>query len=188
MNKYIVVAKIAGVHGVHGELKCQPLIDDPIALKKIKSGCLVNEKTAACFVSEEDEEKYFKSGKEVSISSWKISNGRVVCLFDGIEDRDEAKKNTGLYLVTKKSILPKLPKGRFFIIDLLGSTVIDDELGEIGILKDIIQTGANDVLAVRREKKRDLLIPFLNQVVYEVQAENKKIFVRLPDGLYDIYE
>ena len=188
MSKYIVVAKIAGVHGIRGELKCQPLIDEPDALKKIKSGCLVDEKTAACFPSEENEEKYYKFGKEVSISAWKVSSGRVLFLLDGIEDREEAKQFTGLFLVVKRSMLPKLPQGRFFIADLIGSSVIDDILGELGTLKDILQTGANDVLLVSREKKRDLLIPFLNQIVYDIQLENKKIFIRLPDGLYDIYE
>ena len=188
MSKYIVIAKIAGVHGVRGELKCQPLIDEPAALNKIKNGCLVDEKTAACFLSEEDDEKYFKMGKEINITNWKISDGRVLCLLDGIEDREMAKSFTGLFLVVKKKMLPKLPKGRFFIADLLGSLVIDDEMGELGTLKDILQTGANDVLLVSRPKKRDLLIPFLNQVVYEVQPEQKQIFVRLPDGLYDIYE
>ena len=157
-------------------------------MKKIKSGCLVDEKTAAYFVSGKDEEKHFEAGEKVGISNWRISSGRVVFLLDGVDNREIAKKFTGLFLVLPKSELPKLPKGRFFISDLLGSLVIDDEIGELGTLKDILQTGANDVLLVSREKKRDLLIPYLNRIVHDVQPENKKMFVRLPDGLYDIYE
>ena len=67
--------------------------------------------------------------------------------------------------------------------DLYGLTVITEEGEELGILADIYETGANDVYAVRKEGKKDLLIPAIHQCIVLVDIANGKMIVRLLEGL-----
>ena len=76
----------------------------------------------------------------------------------------------------------------FFIVDMLGMTVIDDERGELGTISDVFETGANFVISVRRKGKKDLLIPFLKAVCYDTDIESSVMKVKLPEGLYEIYD
>ena len=186
MKKNIIVGKITGVHGVRGELKFSPLLDNPVFLKKINMGLLIDEKTADRHTYEEEESDDY-GGINIQITSWRITEGRCILLLDGVSDRDQARKYIGFFLLVERSVVPSLPKGRFFITDLLGSVVTDDDRGVLGNVKNILQTGANDVFVVSRQDEKDVLIPFLNQVVYSIDQEKKEIHVRLPDGLYEIY-
>ena len=82
----------------------------------------------------------------------------------------------------------KLPKDTYFIEDLKTLKVIDDERGEIGTIKDVYEYGANFIVEVKRPGKKDLLIPYLKTVCYEVDLEAGVFKVRLPEGLWEIYE
>ena len=82
----------------------------------------------------------------------------------------------------------KLPEGRYFVVDLIGLEVIDDERGSLGQISDCYETGANHIIEVKRKGKKDLLIPYLNAICYDVDIEGGTFKVRLPEGLYEIYE
>ncbi len=75
----------------------------------------------------------------------------------------------------------------YLVRDLDGCEVVTEEGEPLGILKDVYPTGANDVFAVRRGE-REMLIPALKEVVLSIDTAAKKIKVRLPPGLRQIYE
>jgi 16S rRNA processing protein RimM len=70
---------------------------------------------------------------------------------------------------------------------LLGCEVYDEIHGSLGFLKDVIQNSAHDVYLVRKSGQADILIPVLKTVVKEVDIDNRRIEVVLPDGLFEIY-
>ena len=88
-----------------------------------------------------------------------------------------------LYL--PKSELGELPENVFYIADLLDCTVFSEAGDKIGVLCDIFSTGSNDVYDIRRENAKNLLVPIIDGVVRSVDTENKKIVIRVPEGLED---
>ena len=66
--------------------------------------------------------------------------------------------------------------------------MIDAVRGELGTVKDIMNSGASDIIIVKRKGKNELLIPYLKAIVTEVDLDAGKMHVVLPDGLYEIYE
>ncbi len=174
MKDYLVIGKIGGAHGVRGEVKIIPLTDDVRRFSSLKE-CLIL-----------DDRERVKETKEVEKA--RVDDTRTLVKFKGIDDRDEVGKLTGFYIAVSREDAVKLPEGRYFIADLIGLKVIDDERGELGTIKDIINSGASDIIIVKRKGKNELLIPYLNAIVYEVDIDGGTMKVKLPEGLYEIYE
>ena len=80
----------------------------------------------------------------------------------------------------------ELEDGVYYIADLIGITVTKEDGEVLGKIKDVMQTGANDIYVVSREGKKDLLIPVLPDVVLSVDIAEKKAVVRLLEGLEDL--
>jgi 16S rRNA processing protein RimM len=174
MKDYLVIGKIGGAHGVRGEVKIIPLTDDVRRFSSLKE-CMIL-----------DEKERVKETKEVEKA--RVDDTRTLVKFKGIDDRDEVGKLTGFYIAVSREDAVKLPEGRYFIADLIGLKVVDDERGELGTIKDIINSGASDIIIVKRKGKNELLIPYLNAIVYEVDITGGTMKVKLPEGLYEIYE
>ena len=174
MKDYLIIGKIGGAHGVRGEVRIIPLTDDVRRFSSLKH----------CLILDDKE----KLKEERDVKSVRFDDVRTLLKFDGIDTREEVAKYTNLFLAVKREDAVKLPKDRFFIADLIGLSVVDSELGELGKIKDIINTGANDIIICGRKGKNDLLIPYLKAIVSEVDLDNGVMHVTLPDGLYEIYE
>ena len=174
MKDYLIIGKLGGAHGVRGEVKVIPLTDDVRRFSSLKDCMLL------------DERENLKEKK--TVRSVRFDETRTLIRFDGLDDRDEASKLTGLFLAVSREDAVKLPKGRYFIADLIGLTVVDDVRGDLGTIKDIINTGASDIIIVKRKGKNELLIPYLNSIVKDVDISGGIMKVILPEGLYEIYE
>ncbi len=169
MLEYLVVGQLINTHGVKGEMKATALTDDPQRFKELKwvyidkNGQLV---------------KY-------SISGVKFFKQFVILKFENIDCIEEAEKLKGLLMKVDRANAVKLPKDSFFITDILGLKVYDENNSLLGELTDVIQTGSNDVYIVKNEAGKELLIPALKSVVKEISLEDGKISVILPKGLLD---
>ena len=86
------------------------------------------------------------------------------------------------YLQAKRSDI-KLEKGAYFIVDLIGLEVYTEEGELLGILKEVLQPGANDVYVVENEAKQEILLPVIPNVIKQVDIEGKKVIVKLLEGL-----
>ena len=114
-----------------------------------------------------DEKEHIKETLEVEKT--RVDETRTLIKFKGIDDRDEVGKLTGYFIGVTRDNAVKLPEGRFFIADLIGLTVVDSERGELGTIKDIMNSG-------------------LNAIVTNVDLSAGVMSVTLPEGLYEIYE
>lgn len=170
MAEYVEIGKIINTHGVRGHVKVMPFTDYPERFKKMKSVLLRlpgGQKT------------------EYTITEVKYVKNTVLLKLQGVEDMNAAQLLKDSILVVERKDAVKLPKDTYYIFDLIGCQVYEqDEC--LGIVTDVLETGSNDVYVVKDENEKELLIPALGWVVLSVNIEEKKIQVQLPKGLRDL--
>ena len=170
----LIIGKITAAHGVRGEVTVFPLTDDARRFLKLKDVFLCNEDTS-------DE-------TSITIKNARIDRDRVLVKFEGCEDRDKAESYKGRFIsIDRKDAVP-LKENSFFIEDLKGLEVTDDNKGVLGIIKDVYKSGPKHIVMIQRAGKQDLLVPFANEIFYDVRPDESVVNCRLPEGLYEMYE
>ena len=172
-NSRLIIGKITAAHGVRGEVTVFPLTDDARRFLKLKDVFLCKEDTS-------DE-------SAITIKNARIDRDRVLVKFEGCEDRDKAESYKGRFISIDRKDAVKLKEGSF-IEDLKGLEVTDDSKGELGIIKDVYKSGPKHIVMIQRSGKQDLLVPFANEIFYDVRPEDKVVKCRLPEGLFEMYE
>lgn len=169
MEDYLRVGIISSTHGVKGEVKVFSTTDDLERFKQLKH-CILDTG---------------KEYRELEIEGVKFFKQFAILKFKGIDSINDIEKYKGKdLLVTRENAVP-LEEGEFFIADLIGSSVEEENGTYIGELVDVMQTGANDVFVVKRENKKEVLLPFIEECVKEIKIEEKKILVYLMPGLIE---
>ena len=163
------IGKILNAHGIRGELKVEPLTDNPERYKILEQVYL------------EDRKKNYKL---YDVEFVRFHKGNVLIKLAGIDDMDAAKLVKNQHLAINKSDRMPLEEGAYYIDDLIGLQVFEDDR-PIGVLKDVLQPGANDVYVLDSTIYPDLYIPALKSVILSVDLENKRMDVKLPKGLVD---
>ena len=110
----------------------------------------------------------------------------VVLSLEGIENRDDAEKAKGRELYVTEKDLPKLPKGQYYIRDLIGMDVVQDDGSHLGVMTDVIQNTAQDVFEVETEEGKEVLIPRVPDFVLKIDDKKRVITVHLIEGMLDI--
>jgi len=169
MYEYLQIGKIVNTHGVRGEFKLIPLTDDPSRFDDLKWAYIE------------------KNGKmdRYAIQSVKYFKGTVIVKAEGIETPEAAAELKNCFMLVDRENAVKLPEDTFFICDLIGCSVYDENGVLLGQLKEVLQTGSNDVYVVKNEEGREVLLPALKSVVKSVLPEQKRIDVIIPKGLLD---
>lgn len=166
MLQHLSIGQIVNIHGFMGEVKVFPLTDDMNRFKKLK-------------------EVYVEENKQLikyEIEGIKFLSNTVAVKLKGIDSEEAANKLRNCYIKVDRKSAVKLPKDTYFICDLIDLEVYDEKGLLLGTIKDVIQTGSNDVYIVKTTGN-DLLIPALKDVVEKIDMESRKIVVRLPEGL-----
>ncbi len=166
MESLLEVGQIVNSYGIKGFLKVVPLVDNNNQFKEFKR----------LYVQEKN------TYKELKIEEIKFSKNLVLLKVEGIDTIEIATKFKNLYLFAKREDI-KLEKGAHFIVDLIGLEVYTEEGKLLGKLKEVLQPGANDVYVVKNEKNEQILIPVIPDVIKNIDIENKKIIVKLLNGL-----
>lgn len=166
MLEYLSIGQIVNVHSFKGEVKVYPLTDDINRFIKLK------------VVYVEENNRLVK----YEIEGIKFLSNTVVVKLKGVDTEEAANKLRNFYMKIDRKSAVKLPKDSYFICDLIDLEVFDEEGLFLGIIKDVLQTGSNDVYVIQTNGK-DLLIPALKEVVKKIDLENRKILVQLPEGL-----
>ena len=104
-------------------------------------------------------------------------------MLDIVKDRSHAETLHGLLLTVPREYVESLPEGSYYHFQLLDLRVYDEEGEYLGKIKEILSTGSNDVYVVGVEGRRDLLVPALEDVVREVDLDEGRMVVLLPEGL-----
>lgn len=166
MNNVLEIGKIVNTHGLRGEVKIVPWTNTPDVFEDIRYVYVKNEK--------------------LEIKNVKYQKNNIIVKFSGLDDISEAEFLKNAVVTTDREQLGELPDGEYYIADLIGCEVMSEDGELYGKLTDVLPTGSNDVYVVKREEKRDLLIPVIDGVVLDVDINNKKIIVRLMEGLEDL--
>ena len=165
MNNLLEIGQIVNTRGLKGEVKIMPWCDDPSVFEELEYVIIDN--------------------KEIEIEYVKYHKNFVILKLDGVDNIDEAEKCRNKVLFVKREMLGELPEGTYYICDLLGcevKTVSGDVLGKI---EDVIKTGSNDVYSVKNDMGKAVLIPVIDDVVKEVNIDEKYVSGELLKGLID---
>jgi 16S rRNA processing protein RimM len=103
--------------------------------------------------------------------------------FDGISSINEAKELIGAYILINKSRLSPLPEDEYYWFEIIGIKVFTDGGTLLGEVDRIIQTGSNDVYVVC-DKKKEYLIPAINDVITKIDVNNRVMIVHPIEGLF----
>ena len=169
MEKRLQVGVISSTHGVRGEVKVFPTTDDVTRFKKLKEVILVTEKT----------EKILK------ITCVKFFKQFAIVKFEGIDTLNDVEVYKGASLFVDRKNAVKLQKDEYFIADLIDLEVVDEQENKLGILVDVMQTGANDVYIVKNDDGKELLFPAIKECILDIDFKAKKMTVHVMDGLLD---
>ena len=149
MEDRLRVGVITSPHGIHGEVKIFPTTDDPQRFKKLKKVIVDTH----------------KEQKEMEIGGFKFFKNLVIATLSGIEDRTQAEKyRSADILIEREDALP-LGEDEYYICDILGFTVTNDDGTVLGTLEDVLTSCANDVYVVKRENGKEILIPSTKECV-----------------------
>lgn len=180
MEDLLQVGVITTTHGVRGEVKVFPTTDDPARFKKLKK-------------------VFLDTGKEkieLEIGQVKFFKNLVILKFRGIDDINEIEKYKGKSLLITREQAVKCGKDEYFIADLMGAEVLTEDQKLLGVVKDVLQTGANDVYVVQvredspyrskvEDKKGELLLPAIKECILQVDMDSRKMQVHLMPGLLE---
>lgn len=169
MEQRLRVGVIASTHGIRGEVKVFPTTDSASRFKKIKEVILI---------SEEGEQ-------DLQIESVKFFKKFVILKFTGIDNINDIEKYKGCELYVDRAKAQHLRRNEYYIADLLGMEVVQDTGRKLGTIRDVIETGANDVYVVAMEQGRELLIPAIKQCILNVEIESGRMEVHLLEGLLE---
>ena len=170
MEDLLQVGIITSTHGVRGEVKVYPTTDDPRRFRRIK-------------------EVVLDTGKEkmnLEIEGVKFFKQFVILKFKGLDNINDIEKyrQKSLYVTRKNAV--RLQRDEYFIADLIGLKVQDEDGKELGTVKDVIETGANDVYEVEMADGKSLLLPAIKQCILNVDVENGTMQVHVLEGLLDL--
>lgn len=171
MEKEFKIGAIIKPHGVHGEFKVYSTTDDNERFKKLKN---VIVRTA-------------KDEFTAKVVSVKASDTDVIIKIEGYDTPEAIEKLRKAELFVTRDNAVKLKKNEYFVADLIGLKVTDIDTGdELGILTDVLQTGANDVYEVTMSEEKKVLIPAIKECIRSVDIEAGNMEVHLLPGLLDL--
>ncbi len=167
---------ITSTHGIKGEVKVYPTTDSPERFREVKNVILRS-----------------KTGEiETGITGVRFFKNLAIVKFSCFQTPEEAAKYRSADIMIHRKDAQPLEEGEYYIADLLGCRVFVDEEsremakvsedGLLGTVKDVLQTGANDVYIVDTGS-RELLIPVIKDCIKNVDIEKGEILVHLLPGL-----
>ena len=168
MEAYFHIGTVTSPHGIRGEVKVYPTTDDPARFLDLNQVILRVE-----------------TGDEVrAVEGVRFTKGMVLLKLEGIPDRTAAEGYRGCELYVPRADAVPLGKDEYYIADLIGMRVHTAE-GELGRIREVLQTGANDVYVVDSPLHGEVLIPAIKACIIKVDIEGGRMDVELLPGLID---
>ena len=154
LSEYLMIGEVLRPQGVKGLVKVRPDTDDPYRFEDLEFA-------------------YVKKGnsyEQISIEDVSVRDDGVYLRLNGVQDRNEAEKQRGMMLYVDRAHARELAEGETFICDLIGCKVVDLDGNELGVVKDVLQPGGNDVYVIKTPKG-EMLLPAVLHVVPEIDVE-----------------
>ncbi|MFV0560512.1 MAG: ribosome maturation factor RimM [Enterococcus sp.] len=171
MTEYFNVGKIVNTQGLRGEVRVISTTDFPE--ERYKKGAKLT---------------LFQEGKaplELTVTSHRKHKNFDLLTFEGHPSINDVEKYRDGILKVSEEALSELAEDEFYYHEIIGLTVVDETDTAIGKVKEILSPGANDVWVVQRPNKKDLLLPYIESVVQEIDLDAGMVYVEIPEGLID---
>jgi len=170
MVKYVSVGKILNFHGIKGEAKV---------------GFTKNQADFFCSL----DVVYLKKSNEylkLNISNIRLNKNFAIVKFEGIDSINELLEYKGAFLyVEENTIRESLEDDEFLIDELVSLGVFDEQGNKLGFVVGVSNNGANDLLSVKTNSKKVVLVPFVKAIVTDVDIRSKKIIINNIEGLLE---
>ena len=169
---YFNVGKIVNTQGLQGEMRVLSVTD--FTEERFKKGAEL-----ALF---DDKDQFVQT---VVIASHRKHKNFDIIKFKDMYHINDIEKYKGYSLKVAEENLNDLDDGEFYYHEIIGLEIVTDEGEVLGKVTEILSPGSNDVWVVKQKGKKELLIPFIEPVVYKVDKEEKKAYIHLLEGLID---
>ena len=169
MEQMLRVGVITYTHGVRGEVKVFPTTDDAKRFKTLKKVILDG-----------------REPLELSIEQVKFFKNMVILKFKGYDNINDVETWRQRDLLITRDQAVELKEDEYFITDLIGLTVVNEEEAVLGRVKDVLETGAHDVYVVELTGGKELLLPAIKDCILNVDLEGGRMKVHVLDGLMDL--
>ena len=166
MEDLLQVGVITTTHGIRGEVKVYPTTDDPRRFEVLPSVLLDTGKELC----------------ELEIQRVKYFKQFVILKFRDVDDINEIEPYKGKSLYVTRDMAVPLEENEYYIADLIGMDVFLEDGSLFGRIKDVLETGANDVYIVQTQEK-EVLIPAIKDCILQVDVESNKMVIHLMKGL-----
>lgn len=166
MEGYIYIGKIVNTHGIRGDVKVYPYTSDVKRFEKLKEICIEGE------------------DNPVEIERVWYSKNMVMLKLKGYNNINEVLKFKEKAIMIPESDAVELKEDEYFLYQLKGIEVFDTDGNYIGVVKEVLQPGANDVYVVKNGRK-EYLIPGAKEIVPVIDVKNKKMIVKVIEGLLE---
>lgn len=162
----VLIGKIVNAVGLKGEVKVYNYSDSPE----------IYEAAEAVYVDDE----------LMKVENLRLQKNMVILKLAGIEDRNaaEAAKNREIFVT--EDDLPELEEGEYYIRDLIGMEVALEDGSHLGTMTDVIQNSAQDIFQLRTDEGKNVLIPRVPEFILDINTDERKITVRLIEGMLDL--
>jgi 16S rRNA processing protein RimM len=171
-EKWFNVGKIVNTHGIRGEVRVISKTD--FAEERYEPGNTLY---------------IFKEGSnepiEVIVDTHRVHKNFDLLTFEGMHSIQDVEQFKGSLLKVDENQLTELDEGEFYFHEIIGCQMFTDQGEEIGTIREILATGANDVWVVKRKVGKDLLVPYIEDIVREINVEEKKVVITPMEGLLD---
>ena len=167
MEELLQVGVITSTHGVRGEVKVFPTTDDAARFKQLKHVLLDTGREM----------------KPLEIQGVKFFKQFVILKFKGIDNINDIERYKRCPLLVERKDAVELKEDEYFIADMIGIQVETEDREVFGTLKDVMETGANDVYVIDTEEHGEVLVPAIKECILDVDVENRKMTIHLMDGL-----
>ena len=169
MEQFLRVGVISSTHGIRVEVKVYPTTDDPERFLDL-------------------DEVILDTGREhkiLEIEGVKFFKNQVILKFKGYDNINDIEKYLKKDLLVDREHAVELGENENFIADLIDMEVVTDEGKVLGTLTDVIETGANDVYAVKTPEGKEILLPAIRDCIRDVNVDEKRMTVHVMEGLLD---
>ena len=167
MEELLQVGVITSTHGVRGEVKVFPTTDDQNRIKSLKQVLL----------------NTGREKKSLEVQGVKFFKQFVILKFKGIDNINDIEMYKKRELWIPREEAQELEEDEYYIADLIGMDVVLEDGSKFGTLKDVMETGANDVYVVEDAKGEEILLPAIRECILDVDVEKNVMTIHLMKGL-----
>ena len=170
--RFVAVARLLAPHGVRGELRVEPLTDDPARLAQL-TRCRLR----------------LPDGRVRDVQAVGVRRGPrqgLLLRFREIATRTEAEQLRGAYVEIPVDQVRPLPEGRYYLFQIVGLPVYDESGRHLGAVREVLRSAAHDIWVVAPSdggRARELLLPAVKEVIRKVDPAGRRVVVRVPEGL-----